>query len=54
MLARIVVTQPAGELEWARKLPPGHPDPRVNPGLVFEAAARNDEALASYESALEV
>jgi Tfp pilus assembly protein PilF len=44
----------AGEFEWAKKLMPGHPDPRVNLGLVMEAAGRNDEAMASYEAALEV
>jgi tetratricopeptide (TPR) repeat protein len=44
----------AGEFEWARKLLPGHPDPRVNLALVLESAGKVDEALASYESALEV
>lgn len=44
----------AGEFEWARKLLPGHPDPRVNLALVLESAGKVDGALASYESALEV
>jgi tetratricopeptide (TPR) repeat protein len=44
----------AGEFEWARKLLPGHPDPRVNLALVLESAGKADEALASYEAALEV
>lgn len=44
----------AGEFEWARKLLPGHPDPRVNLALVLETAGKTDEALASYEAALEV
>jgi tetratricopeptide (TPR) repeat protein len=44
----------AGEFEWAKKLMPGHPDPRVNLALVLELAGRTDEALASYEAALEV
>jgi Tfp pilus assembly protein PilF len=44
----------AGEFEWARKLLPGHPDPRVNLALVLESAGKTDEALASYEAALEV
>ena len=44
----------AGEFEWARKLLPGHPDPRVNLALVLESAGKVDEALASYEAALEV
>lgn len=44
----------AHEFEWARKLLPGHPDPRVNLGIVMETAGRTDEALAAYEAALEV
>lgn len=44
----------ANEFEWARKLMPGHPDPRMNLGLTFERAARSDEALKAYASALEV
>ncbi len=44
----------ASEFEWARRLLPGHPDPRINLGAVYERAGRNDEALASYQSALEV
>ncbi|MGE3109823.1 MAG: tetratricopeptide repeat protein [Phycisphaerales bacterium] len=44
----------ASEFEWARKLLPGHPDPRVNLALVLEHAGRTDEALATYAAALEV
>lgn len=44
----------AGEFEWARKLMPGHPDPRVNLALVMERAGRTEEALAGYKAALEV
>lgn len=44
----------AGEFEWAKKLLPGHPDPRVNLALVMERAGRNAEAMANYEAALEV
>jgi tetratricopeptide (TPR) repeat protein len=44
----------ANEFEWARKLMPGHPDPRVNLALTLEMAGRFDEALASYGAALEV
>jgi Tfp pilus assembly protein PilF len=44
----------AGEFEWARKLMPGHPDPRVNLAIVLEKAGKNDDALASYGAALEV
>jgi Tfp pilus assembly protein PilF len=44
----------AQEFEWAKKLLPGHPDPRVNLALCFEDAGRFDEALEHYASALEV
>jgi Tfp pilus assembly protein PilF len=44
----------ANEFEWARKLMPGHPDPRVNLAITLELAGRVDEALASYGAALEV
>ncbi|MBX3378331.1 MAG: tetratricopeptide repeat protein [Phycisphaeraceae bacterium] len=44
----------ASEFEWARKLLPGHPDPRMNLALTMEKAGRIDEALAAYASALEV
>ena len=44
----------ANEFEWARKLMPGHPDPRMNLGLVLEKASRIDDAVAAYRSALEV
>ncbi len=44
----------ASEFEWARKLMPGHPDPRMNLAMVLEQAGRTDEALAAYAAALEV
>jgi tetratricopeptide (TPR) repeat protein len=44
----------AGEFEWARKLLPGHPDPRVNLAITLERAGRTDEALTTYSAALEV
>lgn len=44
----------AGEFEWAKKLLPGHPDPRLNLALTLERAGRMDDAIASYRSALEV
>lgn len=42
----------ANEFEWAKKLMPGHPDPRVNLALVLERAGKIDDAKANYESAL--
>lgn len=44
----------AGEFEWAKKLLPGLPDPRMNLALTLERAGRTDEALATYATALEV
>lgn len=44
----------AGEFEHARKLMPGHPDPRLNLALTLEKAGRTDEALTTYATALEV
>lgn len=42
----------AEEFEWAKKLMPGHPDPRVNLAMTLERAGRTDEALASYDAAV--
>ncbi len=44
----------AGEFEWARKLLPGHPDPRLNMAITLERAGQIDEAIAGYHAALEV
>jgi tetratricopeptide (TPR) repeat protein len=44
----------AGEFEWARKLMPGHPDPRMNLALTLEEAGKTDEAIQTYRTALEV
>ena len=44
----------ASEFEWARKLMPGHPDPRLNLAITLEKAGRSDDALSTYTAALEV
>jgi Flp pilus assembly protein TadD len=44
----------ASEFEWARKLMPGHPDPRVNLALTLERAGKTDDAIATYGAALQV
>ena len=44
----------ASEFEFARKLMPGHPDPRVNLAIALERAGRIDEALSTFRAALEV
>lgn len=54
MLNRGLLYEAAGEFEWARKLMPNQPDPRINLALVLERAGRTDEAIAAYETALEV
>jgi tetratricopeptide (TPR) repeat protein len=44
----------ANEFEWARKLLPDSPDPRVNLALTMERAGRREEAFRGYLAALEV
>ncbi len=44
----------AEEFEWARKLMPGHPDPRLNLALTLEQAGKTDQAIQTYKTALEV
>lgn len=53
-LSQSKLYEAANEFEWARKLMPGHPDPRMNLALTLERAGRIDEALATYDTALEV
>lgn len=53
-LAQGRLYEAAGEFEWARKLMPGHPDPRLNLALVLEKAGRTDQAMETYATALEV
>lgn len=44
----------AQEFEWARKLLPGHPDPRLNLAIALQRADKPNEALEAARSALEV
>ncbi|MCC7011091.1 MAG: tetratricopeptide repeat protein [Planctomycetes bacterium] len=44
----------ANEFEWARKLMPGHPDPRVNLGICLDRAGRVEDAIESFDAALQV
>jgi tetratricopeptide (TPR) repeat protein len=53
-LQRGELYEAAHEFEWARKLMPGHPDPRMNLALTLETAGRIDDALETYATALEV
>lgn len=43
----------ANEFEWARKLLPGHPDPRLNLALVLERAGQTTDAFTAFDAALE-
>jgi len=53
-LAQGKLYEAAGEFEWARKVMPGHPDPRMNLAFTLELAGRTDDAISTYASALEV
>lgn len=44
----------AGEFEWASKLLPGHPDPRLNLSLTLESAGRYDQATGHVRTALQI
>lgn len=44
----------AEEFEWARKILPGHPEPRLNLALTLEDGGRHQEALQAALGALEV
>ncbi len=52
-LQRGQLYEAAAEFEWARKLMPGHPDPRINLGIALEQAGRVGEAIDAYRAALE-
>ena len=43
----------AEEFEWARKLMPGHPEPRVNLALALERGGQSNEAIRAAQAALE-
>ncbi|MCC6676322.1 MAG: tetratricopeptide repeat protein [Phycisphaerales bacterium] len=53
-LAQGKLYEAAGEFEWARKLMPGHPDPRMNLAFTLELAGKTDDAISTYAGALEV
>lgn len=44
----------AEAFDLARRLMPGHPDPRINLGIALERGGRITEALEAYASAIEV
>lgn len=53
-LARGEMYLAAEEFEWARRLMPGHPDPRLNLAMTLERVGRINDAIDEYRSALEV
>ena len=54
LLAEGNLYEAAREFEWARKLLPGHPDPRVNLAIALEAADKHTDAIEAARAALEV
>lgn len=44
----------AEEFDWARKLLPGHPEPRVNLAIALQRGGRGQEAFDTATGALEV
>ncbi len=53
-LAQDKLYEAAAEFEWARKLMPGNPDPRLNLALTLERAGHMEESLTACRAALEV
>ncbi len=54
LMAKGDLYEAAREFEWARKLLPGHPDPRVNLAIALESALKHSDAIEAAQSALEV
>ena len=54
LLGRGELYEAAEEFDWARRLMPGHPDPRINLGLALERGGKIEDALEAYASAVEV
>lgn len=44
----------AEEFEWARKLLPGHPEPRVNLAIALDRGGKHADAIDAARTALEV
>jgi len=53
-LARGDLYEATGEFEWARRLMPGHPDPRLNLAIALERGGQIEEAILAYEAVLEI
>lgn len=54
LLERGQLYEAAEEFEWARRLLPGHPEPRVNLAIALERGGRGADAFAAATTAIEV
>ena len=54
LMQRGELYQAANEFAWARKLMPGHPDPRVNLAIALDRGGQYGEAIQTCQTALEV
>lgn len=54
LLGRGELYAAAHEFEWARKLMPGHPDPRLNQAITLELGGKAKESLDAAQAALAV
>jgi Tfp pilus assembly protein PilF len=54
LLNRGQLYEAAEEFDWARRLMPGHPDPRINLGIALERGGKVEDAEEAYASAIEV
>ena len=54
LLAQGKLYDAAEEFEWARKLLPGHPEPRTNLAIALERGGKHQEAMEAALAALEI
>jgi tetratricopeptide (TPR) repeat protein len=54
LLAQGKLYDAAAEFEWARKLLPGHPEPRTNLAITLERGGKHQEAMDAARAALEI
>lgn len=53
-LAQGRLYEASSEFEWARKLMPGQPDPRINLAIALERSGQIEDAIMAYEAVLEI
>jgi tetratricopeptide (TPR) repeat protein len=54
LLAKGRLYDAAAEFEWAKKLMPASPDPRINLALVLDKAGRCEDAIAAARAAVDL